>query len=73
MNITKNTEKIPHKMSFKVKIFLIASFIIGIGWNIYVLVNVGVLKVNNNALFINEYKVPFYGWTKEIKDIEKQN
>ena len=73
MNTTQNLESSSNKTSLKVKIFLGIVFIIAIGLNINGLIKSGILIIENGAISINEYKVPFYGWAKEIKDIEKQN
>ena len=72
MNTTQNLESSSNKTSLKVKIFLGIVFIIAIGLNINGLIKSGILNIENGAISINEYKVPFYGWAKEIKDIEKQ-
>lgn len=75
MNTTKNItiEENSHKTSIKVKIFLVLVFIIAVGLNINGLIKSGILNIENGAISVNEYKIPFYGWAKEIKDIEKQN
>ena len=72
MNTTKNIEENSHKTSLKVKIFLVLVFVIAVGLNVNGLLKSGILNIENGTLLVNEYKIPFYGWAKEIKDIEKQ-
>jgi hypothetical protein len=73
MDTIKKIEENSHKTSIKVKIFLVLVFVIAVGLNVNGLIKSGVLNIENGTLSVNEYKIPFYGWIKEIKDIEKQN
>lgn len=72
METTQNLESSSGKMSLKVKIFLGIVFVIAVGLNINGLIKSGILNIENGAISINEHKIPFYGWAKEVKDIEKQ-
>ncbi|MCT7647636.1 hypothetical protein ACOTWR_06455 [Aliarcobacter butzleri] len=72
MNKTQNIESNSNKMVLKVKIILGIVFVVAVGLNINGLIKSGILSMENGAISINEYKIPFYGWAKEVKDIEKQ-
>lgn len=71
MDTTQNLENNTGKMSLKVKIFLGIVFVVAVGLNVNGLIKSGILNKENGAISINEYKIPFYGWAKEVKDIER--
>ncbi|MFX4240247.1 hypothetical protein ACOL3H_07075 [Aliarcobacter butzleri] len=66
MEIINITEKETNKISLKVKIFLIAVFIISVGLNINGLLKSGIVNFDNGTLSVNEHRIPIYGWALEF-------
>ena len=64
MDTTQNLENNTGKMGLKVKIFLGIVFVVAVGLNVNGLIKSGILNIENGAISINEYKIPFYGWAR---------
>lgn len=59
------------KITPRVKIFLIVFVILCLTSTVYGIFKSGILNYENGKLSYNEYKIPIYGWAKQIKDLEK--
>lgn len=59
------------KITPRVKIFLIVFVILCLTSTVYGIFKSGILNYENGKFSYNEYKIPIYGWAKQIKDLEK--
>ena len=66
-----NIEDDSKNLSTKVKLLVVFIITFSLCSLIYGAFKSGILNYENGKMSYNEYKIPIYGWAKQIKDLEK--